>query len=85
LLNRSQVMDTGIRPLWAAMPRIAGPAFTVRCGVVVVPAPRAEDVLAAAGERQSRGAAQNLDSWEAAHRERIASILEQKGFEGCPA
>ncbi len=24
-------MDIGIRPLWAPVPRIAGPAFTVRC------------------------------------------------------
>ncbi|MBC7692210.1 MAG: RraA family protein [Methylotenera sp.] len=32
VLNRDQVMDIGIRPLWEGMPRIAGPAFTVRCG-----------------------------------------------------
>ena len=31
LLGQAQVMDIGIRPLWAPMPRIAGPAFTVRC------------------------------------------------------
>lgn len=31
LLGRQQVMDIGIRPLWPAMPRVAGPAFTVRC------------------------------------------------------
>ena len=31
LLDREQVMDTGIRPLWPGMPRVAGPAFTVRC------------------------------------------------------
>jgi 4-hydroxy-4-methyl-2-oxoglutarate aldolase len=31
LLGREQVMDCGIRPLWPAMPRVAGPAFTVRC------------------------------------------------------
>jgi 4-hydroxy-4-methyl-2-oxoglutarate aldolase len=31
LLDRGQVMDFGVRPLWAPMPRIAGPAFTVRC------------------------------------------------------
>jgi regulator of RNase E activity RraA len=31
LLGREQVMDIGIRPLWASIPRIAGPAFTVRC------------------------------------------------------
>jgi 4-hydroxy-4-methyl-2-oxoglutarate aldolase len=31
LLSREQVMDAGIRPLWPGMPRVAGPAFTVRC------------------------------------------------------
>ena len=31
LLGREQVMDIGIRPLWGPVPRIAGPAFTVRC------------------------------------------------------
>lgn len=31
LLGRAQVMDHGIRPLWAPMPRVAGPAYTVRC------------------------------------------------------
>ncbi|GAA3721303.1 RraA family protein [Streptomyces tremellae] len=30
-LGREQVMDIGIRPLWAGGPRVAGPAFTVRC------------------------------------------------------
>jgi regulator of RNase E activity RraA len=31
VLGRSQVMDIGIRPLWSPVPRIAGPAYTVRC------------------------------------------------------
>ncbi|HEY1639985.1 MAG TPA: RraA family protein [Streptosporangiaceae bacterium] len=31
LLSREQVMDAAIRPLWPGMPRVAGPAFTVRC------------------------------------------------------
>ncbi|MET9763181.1 RraA family protein [Streptomyces sp. NPDC006372] len=31
LLGREQVMDSGIRPLWGPVPRVAGPAFTVRC------------------------------------------------------
>jgi 4-hydroxy-4-methyl-2-oxoglutarate aldolase len=31
VLDRAQVMDIGIRPLWAPMPRVAGPAYTVRC------------------------------------------------------
>jgi len=30
-LDKSQVMDFGIRPLWQSMPRIAGPAYPVRC------------------------------------------------------
>lgn len=30
VLGREQVMDIGIRPLWPDVPRIAGPAFTVR-------------------------------------------------------
>ena len=31
ILGREQVMDIGIRPLWPSCPRVAGPAFTVRC------------------------------------------------------
>ncbi|MET7856104.1 RraA family protein [Streptomyces sp. NPDC005318] len=31
VLGRGQVMDIGVRPLWPAIPRVAGPAFTVRC------------------------------------------------------
>ena len=31
VLGREQVMDVGIRPLWHSVPRVAGPAFTVRC------------------------------------------------------
>jgi 4-hydroxy-4-methyl-2-oxoglutarate aldolase len=30
-MGRDRVMDIGIRPLWQPMPRIAGPACTVRC------------------------------------------------------
>jgi 4-hydroxy-4-methyl-2-oxoglutarate aldolase len=31
IVGREQVMDIGIRPLWSSVPRVAGPAFTVRC------------------------------------------------------
>ncbi|MFJ8054661.1 RraA family protein [Streptomyces sp. NPDC096142] len=31
LLGRAQVLDLGIRSLWTPAPRLAGPAFTVRC------------------------------------------------------
>ena len=33
VLSKNQVMDSGLRPLWQDMPRIAGPAFTVQCPV----------------------------------------------------
>ncbi|PSN14496.1 diguanylate cyclase [filamentous cyanobacterium CCT1] len=31
VLGRTQVMDMGIRELWPRIPRLAGPAYTVRC------------------------------------------------------
>ena len=31
VLTRDRVMDIGIRPLWMGMPRVAGPAYPVRC------------------------------------------------------
>lgn len=31
VLTKEQVMDFGIRPLWGGAPRVAGPAYTVRC------------------------------------------------------
>lgn len=31
VLTHEQVMDIGIRPLWQGTPRVAGPAYTVRC------------------------------------------------------
>ncbi|GAC1574387.1 MAG: RraA family protein [Polyangiales bacterium] len=49
-------------------------------GVVVVPASRAAAVLIAAQTRAVKDAAENLETWEAAHRARIDSILRSKGF-----
>src|SRR5262249_2916165 len=31
VLQRDRVMDIGIRPLWPGTPRVAGPAYPVRC------------------------------------------------------
>jgi regulator of RNase E activity RraA len=31
ILTRDRVMDIGMRPLWSQMPRLFGPALTVRC------------------------------------------------------
>ncbi|MGW2230708.1 RraA family protein [Streptomyces formicae] len=190
LLGREQVMDIGIRPLWQPVPRVAGPAFTVRCprgdnlmlhaaiyraapgsvivvesgdvdyalaggnvcavaqrrgvaafvadglirdlgevrqagfpvfargvipipgaknaigslgepvrcggalvrpgdvvvgdeeGVVVVPAARRDEVLAAARAKLAKEANQSLDAWEEQHRDRIEKALSDKGFTG---
>ncbi|MBX7466987.1 RraA family protein [Streptomyces sp. NPDC058961] len=190
VVGRRQVMDIGIRPLWSPTPRVAGPAFTVRCpagdnlmlhaaiyraepgsvvvvesgdldyalaggnvcavaqrrgiaafvvdgvirdlaevreagfpvfargvipvpgtkeavaplnepvrcggvlvnagdvvvadeeGVVVTPRARAEQVLAAARQKLAKEAAQSLDAWEEAHRDRIDRALREGGFEG---
>ncbi|KPI16252.1 Dimethylmenaquinone methyltransferase [Actinobacteria bacterium OK074] len=190
LLPRAQVMDIGIRPLWTPVPRVAGPAYTVRCppgdnlmlhaaiyraepgavivvesgdldyalaggnvcavaqrngvaafvldgvirdvaevreagfplfargvvpipgtktaigslgepvtcggvlvrpgdvvvadeeGVVVTPAGRAEEILAAARAKLAKEAEESLDAWEANHRARIAKALSEAGFTG---
>jgi len=190
VLERDRVMDIGIRPLWAGAPRIAGPAYPVRCapgdnlmlhaaihraapgaivvvqagdcdyavaggnvcavaqrrgiagfvvdgvirdlaevrdhrfpvhargvipipgkkdaigvlngtvrcggvevapgdvvvadeeGIVVVPAGRLSAILDKARARAARDAAETLDAWEAAHREKIDEILRAKGFAG---
>jgi 4-hydroxy-4-methyl-2-oxoglutarate aldolase len=190
LLGRGQVLDLAVRPLWGPGPRVAGPAFTVRCppgdnlmlhaaihraapgsvivvqsgdteyaaaggnvcavaqrrgvagfvidgvirdlgevremgfpvyargvvpipggkkvvtphneritcagvgidagdvvvadeeGVVVVPAARAEQVLADARKKLEKEAGETLDQWEEAHRRRIDAVLAENGFEG---
>ncbi|MFD6167809.1 RraA family protein [Streptomyces coeruleorubidus] len=189
LLGRAQVMDTGIRPLWDS-PRVAGPAYTVRCvpgdnlmlhaaiyraepgsvivvesgdvdyalaggnvcavaqrrgvaafvvdgvirdlgevreagfpvfsrgvipipgtkekagalgeparvggvlvhpgdivvadeeGVVVTPAARREEILAAARAKLAKEAEESLDAWEASHRARVEKALSDQGFTG---
>lgn len=50
-------------------------------GIVSVPADRAHDVLAAAEAKATKEAAQTLDQWEAAHRERITAALLAVGDE----
>jgi regulator of RNase E activity RraA len=49
-------------------------------GIVVVPGGRAEQVLDASRDRLRKEAADSLDEWEAAHRARIAAILQDHGF-----
>ncbi|MGY6020607.1 RraA family protein [Streptomyces spinosirectus] len=51
-------------------------------GVVVVPADRRDEVLAAARAGLAKEAGESLDAWEAAHRARIDKMLAEQGFEG---
>ncbi|GAB6898837.1 hypothetical protein JCM9957A_19270 [Kineosporia succinea] len=51
-------------------------------GVVVVPAGRAPQVLAASRARLAREAGELLDAWEAQHRARIDEALRAAGFTG---
>ncbi|MGW2764903.1 RraA family protein [Streptomyces sp. NPDC001275] len=50
-------------------------------GVVVVPAARREEILAAARARLAEEADETLDAWEEAHRTRVNRILRDQGFE----
>jgi 4-hydroxy-4-methyl-2-oxoglutarate aldolase len=51
-------------------------------GVLVVPAARAAEVLAAARAKLAAEAAETLDQWEAAHRAKIDKALAGGGFTG---
>jgi 4-hydroxy-4-methyl-2-oxoglutarate aldolase len=51
-------------------------------GIVVVPAARHEDVLRAAQAKLAEEAAESLEDWERAHRDRVDGILAKNGFEG---
>jgi len=50
-------------------------------GVAVVPAARADEVLADARACLAKEAAETLDEWEAAHHARVEKILAEQGFE----
>ncbi len=51
-------------------------------GVVVVPAARRDEVLAAARVRIAQEAEVSLEAWEEAHRARIDALLAERGFVG---
>ncbi|MDH6703383.1 4-hydroxy-4-methyl-2-oxoglutarate aldolase [Kitasatospora sp. MAA19] len=51
-------------------------------GVVVVPAARRAEALAAARTKLAKEAAETLDDWEAAHHARIEKTLGELGFTG---
>lgn len=78
LLGREQVMDHGIRPLWDA-PRIAGPAFTVRC------APGDNLMLHAAIHRAAAGSVIVVESGDldyALAGGNVCAVAQRRGIAG---
>ncbi|MGW2837599.1 RraA family protein [Streptomyces sp. NPDC001493] len=51
-------------------------------GIVVTPAARQEEILAAARAKLAKEAEQSLDAWEADHRARVEKALSDQGFTG---
>ena len=49
-------------------------------GIVVTPAARRADVLAAARAKLAKDEAETLDEWEAAHRAKVDKLLAEGGF-----
>lgn len=71
VLTRDRVMDPGIRPLWDGMPRLAGPAYPVRCApgdnlmlhAAIHRAPAGAVVVVEAGDRDYAMAGGNVCAW----------------------
>ncbi|MEU8508506.1 RraA family protein [Streptomyces brevispora] len=78
LLGREQVMDTGIRPLWDS-PRIAGPAYTVKC------APGDNLMLHAAIYRADPGSVIVVESGDTDHAlagGNVCAVAQRRGIVG---
>ncbi|MFE9450503.1 RraA family protein [Streptomyces sp. NPDC006739] len=91
------VFARGVVPIPGAKKAVRPLNQTVRCGgvrvsaqdvvvadeegVVVVPAARRTEILAAARAKAAEEAEESLDDWERAHRARIDGILTAQGFE----
>lgn len=79
VLSRERVMDIGIRPLWEGMPRIAGPAFPVRCApgdnlmlhAAIYRAPPGSIIVAQAGDLDHALAGGN-----------VCAVAQQRGIAG---
>lgn len=79
VLSREWVMDIGIRPLWQGMPRIAGPAYPVRCApgdnlmlhAAIYRAPPGSIIVAQAGDLDYALAGGN-----------VCALAQQRGIAG---
>jgi regulator of RNase E activity RraA len=71
VLTRDHVMDHGIRPAWAPIPRVAGPAYPVRCDkgdnlmlhAAIHRAPAGSIVVVEAGDRDYAVSGGNVCAW----------------------
>jgi 4-hydroxy-4-methyl-2-oxoglutarate aldolase len=79
VLGGGQVMDSGIRPVWAPVPRISGPAFTVRCP------PGDHLMLHAAVHRAQPGSVIVVESGDTAHAlasGHVCAVAQKRGIAG---
>jgi 4-hydroxy-4-methyl-2-oxoglutarate aldolase len=71
VLTRDRVMDMGMRPLWAQIPRIAGPAYPVRnepadnfmLHIAIHRAPPGSVIVCQAGDNDYAQAGGNVCAW----------------------
>src|SRR3989442_7116375 len=71
VLKRERVMDYAIRPVWGPPPRVAGPAFPVRCGkgdnlmlhAAIHLAPAGSVVVVEAGDLEYAVCGGNVCAW----------------------
>jgi len=81
VLPAGQVLSASIRPLWSGMPRVAGPAFTVRCGpgdnlmlhAAIYRAPAGTVIVVEGGDDEFALAGGNVCA--VAHRRQIAGLV----------
>jgi regulator of RNase E activity RraA len=81
VLTRDRVMDMGMRPLWAPIPRIAGPAFPVRnepadnlmLHIAIHRAPPGSVIVCQAGDSDYAQAGGNVCAW--AQKRGVAGIV----------
>ncbi len=71
VLTRDRVMDPGIRPQWGPIPRLAGPAYPVRCApgdnlmlhAAIHQAPAGTVIVVQAGDQDFAVAGGNVCAW----------------------
>ena len=91
VLTLDRVMDMGMRPLWMPIPRIAGPAYPVRCEpadnsmlhVAIHRAPPGSAIVCQAGDNDYAQAGGNVCAW--AQKRGIAGIADEEGIVALPA